>query len=97
MSSEFPGTSAPPDGGSHVVVSVDGKTQAELDVMPDDGAGAVHRLPLLLPPGAHVLRFEVPPGPRAHGLCIYGEPTGNGPPPPGEATPLALRFTAENR
>jgi mannan endo-1,4-beta-mannosidase len=98
LSSEFPGSTAPPDGGSHVILSIDGKPQAEFDVIADDGAGQIQRLPLDVGPGTHTLRLEVPPGPRAHGLCVYGEPTGNGAPPPGEATPLSLRFTpAESR
>jgi mannan endo-1,4-beta-mannosidase len=98
LSSEFPGASAPPDGGSHVVLSVDGKSVAELEVIPDDGQGRVHHLTFPVAAGAHILRLEVPPGPRAHGLCVYGEPTGNGRPPLGEATPLQLRFSrAETR
>jgi mannan endo-1,4-beta-mannosidase len=94
LSSEFPGASAPADGGSHVIVSVDGRVQSELEVIPDDGRGRVQELSFPVTAGTHTLRLEVPPGPHANGLCLYGEPTGNGPPPPGEATPLVLRFTA---
>jgi hypothetical protein len=96
LSSEYPGITAPPDGGSHVRVFLDGQLRAELDVIPDDGAGRVYRLPLGAPlgPGPHTLKLEVPPGPHAHGLAVYGEPTGHGPPPLGEATPLRLTFTA---
>ncbi len=99
VSSEYPGSSAPPDGDSHLVISIDGKNPLPLDVIPDDGAGRVERVRLgALESGAHTLKLEVPAGPKAHGVCIYGEPTGHGAPPVGEATPIQLRFTAvENR
>jgi mannan endo-1,4-beta-mannosidase len=95
VSSEFPGTSAPPDGGSRVTVSLDGARVGEWDVVPDDGAGRVERLrtSARLKAGSHhVLRLEVLPGPHSNGLCVYGEPTGHKPPPEGESTPLRLTF-----
>jgi len=104
LSSEFPGTSAPPDGGSRVSLLLDGVPLGALDVIPDDGAGRVETLTVaaggetralfarLKPGSRHVLRFEVAPGPHANGLCVYGEPTGRAPPPTGEATPIRVVF-----
>jgi mannan endo-1,4-beta-mannosidase len=98
ISSEFPGESAPPDGGSRVTVSIDGRSLAELDAIPDDGRGSVRQVVLTDPAvlrklagRAHVLRLEVPPGPHANGLCVYGEATGRGP-APSDLTPIELRF-----
>jgi mannan endo-1,4-beta-mannosidase len=72
LSSEFPGEEAPPDGGSQVRVLIDGTPLATLDVIPDDGDGATHSLALgTLAAGTHTLRFEVPAGDRANGLCVY--------------------------
>jgi mannan endo-1,4-beta-mannosidase len=74
LSSEWPGNTAPPDGGSRVSVTVDGQPAGALDVIPDDGAGRQMRLRLpALAPGRHVLRLAVPPGAGAHGLCVYGD------------------------
>jgi mannan endo-1,4-beta-mannosidase len=95
LSSEFPGTSAPPDGGSHVRVLVDGREVAAADAVPDDGVGTVHRVTFdaaSLGAGRHTLRLEVAPGPDAHGLCVYGAATGRAPAPPGETGPLRLIF-----
>jgi mannan endo-1,4-beta-mannosidase len=74
LSSEYPGTTSPPDGGSRVQVTLDGQAAATLLAYPDDGLGRWYRIELPVPqPGAvHTLRFEVAPGPEAHGLCIYG-------------------------
>jgi mannan endo-1,4-beta-mannosidase len=81
LSSEWPGTSAPRDGGSRVRVLVDGKLAGEVDVIPDDGVGRATRLALpSLRAGGHVLRLEVAAGPAAHGLCVYGD----------EGTPLRI-------
>ncbi len=98
LSSEWPGYSAPPDGGSPVEVLLDGARIAALQAVPDDGAGTWHEVavedPALLrriaAPGAHTLTFAVPDRPESHGLCIYGSPTGNGPPPVGEAAPIQI-------
>jgi len=80
LSSEFPGEEAPTDGGSQVRVLVDGRAAGELDAIPDDGEGAVVHLKLgRLRAGAHTLRLEVPDGPRAHGLCVYGAPAAAAP------------------
>lgn len=74
LSSEWPGSTAPPDGGSRVEVRVDGRRVGALDVIPDDGAGRDERLPLgRLRRGRHVLRLAVAVGDRANGLCIYGD------------------------
>jgi mannan endo-1,4-beta-mannosidase len=74
LSSEWPGASAPADGGSQVRVLVDGVERGAVDVIPDDGAGRAERVPLgPLGAGRHVLRLAVRAGARAHGLCIYGD------------------------
>jgi hypothetical protein len=76
LSSEFPGSAGPPDGGSTIHVLLDGRRIATLDVISDDGKGRAHVLPLpSLGAGAHTLRLVVPAGPRAHGLCVYGAST----------------------
>jgi len=80
MSSEWPGASAPPDGGSLLRVELDGILIGQQKILADDGRGAWYRFrssdPHLLSKltaGEHVLRFHVPPGPQAHGLCLYGD------------------------
>lgn len=100
ISSEWPGTSgAPVDGGSPVEVLIDGARVATLEAATDDGAGTMQEAALTAPAllarlasGAHLITFAVPDGPRAHGLCIYGAPTGNGRPPVGEAAPLQVLY-----
>lgn len=82
LSSEWPGASAPADGGSMVRVEVDRRPRGLVAAVPDDGVGRVERLPLgRLGAGRHRLRLAVP-GPEAHGLCVYGD----------EATPLRLEL-----
>src|SRR5262249_10432953 len=74
LSSEWPGASAPPDGGSRGGVRGGGVRVASLDVIPDDGAGREERVPLgQLRAGRHTLRLAVAPGPAAHGVCVYGD------------------------
>jgi mannan endo-1,4-beta-mannosidase len=84
ISSEYPGTDAPPHGTSRVLVTIDGRTVGTMTAPPDDGRGAVvelasrdRRLLDALRGGAHELRFAVT-GPGAHGLCIYGRRTEHG-------------------
>jgi mannan endo-1,4-beta-mannosidase len=92
LSSEWPGASAPPEGGSLVHVLLDGILIARLAVVPDDGIGRVETVRVsepallrrLLRPGTHTLTFAVPPdrydgdgdGQGARGLCVYGRPGG---------------------
>jgi mannan endo-1,4-beta-mannosidase len=80
LSSEWPGAESPKDGGSIVRVDVDDVLLGEAAVVPDDGRGAwtVFRsadptLVSKLRTGTHNLRFQVPQGKKAHGLCVYGE------------------------
>lgn len=80
MSSEWPGASAPADGGSLVRVELDGISLGQQTVIPDDGHGAWYsfrtsdpRLVGKLSTGDHTLRLHVPAGPQAHGLCLYGD------------------------
>jgi mannan endo-1,4-beta-mannosidase len=81
LSSEWPGFTAPPDGGSRVAVLVDGARVAALDVIPDDGIGRAERVPLgRLAAGRHTLRLAVAAGDHANGLCVYGD----------ERTPLRI-------
>ncbi len=82
LSSELPGSSAPPDAWSIVDVELDGQVVGAVTAIADDGQGAVVELHVddpnalaRLTVGAHRLRLVVPPGPHAHGLCVYrGEP-----------------------
>ena len=74
LSSEWPGKSAPRDGGSDVAVLVDGVRVATIGVIPDDGVGRLEKVALgRLKKGRHVVRLLVTPGPGAHGLCVYGD------------------------
>ncbi|MGZ3441223.1 MAG: hypothetical protein ACXVDD_17005, partial [Polyangia bacterium] len=58
LSSEWPGKSAPKDGGSDVAVFVDGARVATLGVIPDDGSGRLERIELgKLRAGRHTLRL----------------------------------------
>ena len=73
LSSEFPGTHAPADGGSTVVVRLDGQLIGRVQAIPDDGIGRVESVVARgLAAGPHALTFTVEPGPKAHGLCVYG-------------------------
>jgi mannan endo-1,4-beta-mannosidase len=99
ISSEWPGTSAPPDGGSMVEVRLDDQLIGELAAIPDDGAGTVQEIVIRdrallsrIGNGSHTLTFTVEDRPGAHGVCIYGAPTGNGHPPVGEAIPIEVRY-----
>ncbi len=74
LSSEYPGTHAPSDGGSTVVVRVDDRVVGRWQALPDDGIGRVESLIVKrkLAAGPHTLRFTVETGVAAHGLCVYG-------------------------
>ena len=99
LSSEWPGAVAPVDGGSQVVLMLDGRRVADRQVMADNGLGQRERFTITdrrllsqLAVGVHTLTFLVPVGPQAHGLCIYGEWRDDEPAPAGEFTPLLIRF-----
>jgi mannan endo-1,4-beta-mannosidase len=103
ISSEWPVLPAPPEGGSTVEVYIDDSLVGQLVAVADDGSGERRRLQLTdaalrlrLSSGRHSLRFRVPPGRGAHGLCIYGEylaaPPDNEPAPTGEFSPILLRY-----
>ncbi len=79
LSSEYPGSKAPPTGVSRVVVKLEGRVVARLIAAPDDGQGTVHtvavsdpRLIARLRRRSLTLRLEVPWSNQARGLCIYG-------------------------
>ena len=82
VSSEFPGTLSPPDGASAFEVSIDGVSFGKALAVRDDGLGRqvtivstrAEVIAAATRAGRHRLRFAVPEGARAHGLCIYGEP-----------------------
>ncbi|HVR00554.1 MAG TPA: cellulase family glycosylhydrolase [Polyangia bacterium] len=82
VSSEYPGSTSPPDGASAFEVTLDGMTIGTATATRDDGRGAWVELRTAKPDvlnaavgiGKHKLRFTVPTGPHAHGLCIYGKP-----------------------
>ncbi|HSZ81346.1 MAG TPA: cellulase family glycosylhydrolase [Polyangia bacterium] len=82
VSSEYPGTTSPPEGASDFEVTLDGMSLGMATAVRDDGRGAwievrtgkpdvLHAAVAL---GKHRLRFVVAPGPHAHGLCLYGKP-----------------------
>jgi mannan endo-1,4-beta-mannosidase len=102
LSSEFPGTHSPPDGISRVTLTIDGARVAALVAFPDDGLGRWYEITVRdaallarLATGSHALRFEVPPGPAAHGLAIYGANTGRGDVRVPDGAPLSLRLLAD--
>ena len=82
VSSEFPGATSPPDGTSSFEVTLDGIPIGTATATRDDGRGAWIEVRSGQPDvlhaavglGKHKLRFVVPTGPHAHGLCIYGKP-----------------------
>jgi len=86
VSSEFPGSTSPPDGASAFEVTLDGLSVGTATAVRDDGRGAWIELRTAKPEvlrgatalGRHKLRFTVPTGPHAHGLCIYGKPGAQG-------------------
>jgi hypothetical protein len=98
LSSEWPGTHAPPDGGSKVALVIDRQEVAALDAVADDGLGTVHEVAVSdralmgrLSRGAHTLSLVVPDRPGQHGLCVYGAATGKRPLPDGVAAiPIQL-------
>lgn len=107
LSSEWPGAEAPKDGDSLVYVLLDDVLLAKQSVIADNGLGAIYRFhlqdPVQLralsasPPGTeHTLRFVVPPGPKAHGLCLYGE-TKDPALPKAEFQPLQIRLVPPAR
>ncbi len=80
LSAEWPGAAAPADGSTLLRVELDGVPLAEQPVMTDDGRGMWYRFrsrdPQLLDKllrGEHTLRLVVPAGPKANGLCLYGD------------------------
>jgi hypothetical protein len=82
VSSEYPGSTSPPDGASTFEVTLDGMSVGTATAPRDDGRGAwvelrtgkADVLHAVANAGRHRLRFIVSPGPKAHGLCIYGKP-----------------------
>jgi mannan endo-1,4-beta-mannosidase len=98
VSSEFPGAKSPPDGTSAFEVTLDGISIGTATATRDDGRGAWVELRTAEPDvlhaavglGKHKLRFVVPTGPHAHGLCIYGKPGEKGG-ASGRTGPIELR------
>ncbi len=90
-SSELPGAGegGTPDDASELRVLLDGHEMGRARAPVDDGRGAWLEvassdpavLGALARPGAHELRIEVPEGPLANGLCLYGAATGVAPLP----------------
>jgi mannan endo-1,4-beta-mannosidase len=102
LSSEWPGASSPPDGYSAVQVTVDGQRVASLVVIADDGIGRWYEVALKdaallkrLATGVHTLRFEVPDGPAARGVAIYGANTGKGTVHVDDGGPLTLKLFSD--
>lgn len=101
LSSEWPGAEAPRDGGSTVLIRIDGIEVGRTDAPADDGIGARRRIRitdprqlLRLQRGVHTLSFVVLPTEDAHGLCLYGDYLGKPPLPPGEFGPIVVRYLA---
>jgi mannan endo-1,4-beta-mannosidase len=102
LSSEFPGSSSPPDGWSTVHVTLDGQRVATLVVIADDGLGRWYQVTVRdaallqrLAAGVHALRFEVPAGPDARGVAIYGANTGKGTVQVNDGGPLSLKLLSD--
>ncbi len=99
VSSEWPVTPAPKDGGSLVQVWIDGALVGSLAAPPDDGSGERRQLVLTadalrlqLARGVHTLQLRVPQSAQARGLCIYFDYRDEEPPPQGEFTPILMRY-----
>lgn len=92
-SSELPGRGegSTAEDESRLRITVDGVALGEIGVPTDDGAGrwielasdAPEVLATMRRPGVHTLGLEVPAGPLANGLCVYGQATGVEPVPEG--------------
>jgi mannan endo-1,4-beta-mannosidase len=99
VSSEYPGNVSPPDGASAFEVTLDGISLGTTTAARDDGRGAwvqlrtgdPDALAASVQAGKHRLRFVVAPGPKAHGLCLYGKP-GDKPGGAGKTGPIELRI-----
>jgi hypothetical protein len=104
LSSEYPGDTAPREGATALRLRLGGRLVARWEAPPDDGLGRAltaevtdRALLRRLAAGPLELRLEVPPGPGAHGLCVYGRRgrrPGQGPPPRGPVGPILLEGTA---
>jgi hypothetical protein len=97
LSSEYPGSTAPPNGYSQIKVLLDSQLVGELRVQPDDGLGAwysvdVKQTPWLrrLQRGKHRLRFQVDPGFEANGVAVYGRETPLNREPVDEVGPIQI-------
>lgn len=92
-SSELPGSGqgGTAEDATELRVLLDGEELGRLTAPVDDGHGAwielavsdASALEALARPGAHELGLEVPEGPGANGLCLYGDATGRGALPDG--------------
>jgi mannan endo-1,4-beta-mannosidase len=99
VSSEYPGSVSPPDGASAFEVTLDGLPVGAATAPRDDGRGAWVQvrtvnpdvLAAALQTGKHRVRLVVAPGPKAHGLCVYGKP-GEKPAGAGRTGPVELRI-----
>lgn len=98
VSSEWPGAGAPPDGGSLLIVQLDGVEIGRREILPDDGRGRTESFSISdrallarLARGEHTLTFTVPEGDRGHGLCVYGEAHAPGL-SPADFKPLRVRY-----
>lgn len=103
ISSEWPVTPAPKNGGSQIHVLIDGAPVGTIAAPADDGSGERRRLLLTDPAlrlrlsqGIHTLQLRVPESPQARGLCIYGDYRDEEPPPAGEFTPILLRYRLQS-
>jgi len=94
VSSEYPGGRAPAHGTSRFRILLDRVAIGDFSAPPDDGLGSVLEATAPLSARrAHTLTFEVPDGPEARGLCIYGEEAKLNREPIDEATPITIRTT----
>jgi mannan endo-1,4-beta-mannosidase len=103
-SSELPGRGegSTAEDESTLRIAIDDAAMGEVAVPLDDGAGrwielrsdAPAVLAALRAGGVHTLRLEVPDGPRANGLAVYGAATGREPVPEGTG-PLPGRVVIE--
>ncbi|MDB4981990.1 MAG: Endo,4-beta-mannosidase [Myxococcales bacterium] len=100
VSSEYPGSVSPPDGASAFEVTLDGLSLGTATATRDDGRGAWAQirstdpavLAAAIQSGKHRMRFVVAPGPKAHGLCVYGKPGEKAAGGAGRTGPIELRI-----
>ena len=96
-SSEYPGSTAPPEGISELRMELDHVPIGILTLDPDDGVGRRRKVSVVerglmraFAGGAHRLRFRVDGGPLANGVALYGRESPDNREPVDQPGPLRI-------